>query len=114
MTVAYLNDEVVVKEAQRRLQASLPIDWEGNWYNAMDAWMALIGAAGMGASIAAVCREGQEAPSDNTLREKLDEQGWDDHIIETEASPASAPGKPGSLGKENVANSWKSISKPNG
>jgi len=83
MTVAYLNDEVLVKEAQRRLQASLPIDWEGNWYNAMDAWMALIGAAGMGTSIASTCREGQEAPSDNTLREKLDEQGWDDPIIET-------------------------------
>jgi len=83
MTVAYLNDEVVVKEAQRRLQAYLPIDWEGNWYNAMDAWLALIGAAGMGTSIAAMCREGQEAPSDNTLREKLDEQGWDDRIIET-------------------------------
>jgi len=83
MSVTYLNDEVIVKEAQRRLQASLPIDWEGNWYNAMDAWMTLIGAAGMGASIAAVCREGQEAPSGNTLREKLDEQGWDDHLIET-------------------------------
>ena len=83
MTVAYLNDEVIVKEAQRRLQASLPIDWEGNWYNALDAWMALIGAAGMGTSIAALCREGQDAPSDNTLREKLDEQGWDDRLIET-------------------------------
>jgi hypothetical protein len=83
MTAAYLNDEVVVKETQRRLQAYLPIHWEGNWYTAMDAWMALIGAAGMGASIAAVCREGQEAPSDNTLREKLDEQGWDDPLIET-------------------------------
>jgi hypothetical protein len=83
MTVAYLNDEVVVKEAQRRLQAYLPIDWEGNRYNAMDAWMALIGAAGMSTSIAAMCREGQEAPSGNTLREKLDEQGWDDRIIET-------------------------------
>ena len=83
MTGAYLNDEVVVKEAQRRLQAYLPIHWEGNWYNAMDAWMALIGAAGMNASIAAVCREGQQAPSDNTLREKLDEQGWDDRLIET-------------------------------
>jgi hypothetical protein len=83
MTVAYLNDEVVVKEAQRRLQAYLPIDWEGNWYHAMDAWMALIGAAGMSASIAAMCREGQEAPSDNTLREKLNEQGWDDCLIET-------------------------------
>ena len=83
MTAAYLNDEVIVKEAQRRLQASLPIHWEGNWYNAMDAWMALIGAAGMGTSIAAVCREGQEAPSDNTVREKLDEQGWDDRLIET-------------------------------
>jgi len=91
MTVTYLNDEVVVKEAQRRLQASLPIDWEGNWYNAMDAWMALIGAAGMSTSIAALCREGQEAPSDNTLREKLDEQGWDNHIIETEASPPTYP-----------------------
>lgn len=83
MRVDYLNDEVLVKEAQRRLQADLPIDWEGNWYNAMDAWIALIGAAGMGTSIAATCREGQEAPSDNTLREKLDEQGWDDRIIET-------------------------------
>ena len=39
--------------------------------------------SGMGASIAALCREGQEAPSDNTLREKLDEQGWDDRLIET-------------------------------
>jgi hypothetical protein len=66
MTAAYLNDEVIVKEAQRRWQASLPIDWEGTWYNAMDAWVVLIGAAGMGASMAAVCREGQEAPSDNT------------------------------------------------
>jgi len=26
----------------------------------------LIGAAGIGTSIAAICREGQEAPSDNT------------------------------------------------
>ena len=83
MAVAYLNDEVIVKEAQRRLQAYLPIDWEGNWYHAMDAWMALIGAAAMSTSMAAVCREGQEAPSDNTLREKLDEQGWDDRLIET-------------------------------
>jgi hypothetical protein len=83
MTAAYLNDEVVVKEAQRRLQAYLPIHWEGYWYNAMDAWIALIAAAGMGTSIAAVCREGQEAPSDNTLRDKLDEQGWDDRLIET-------------------------------
>ena len=82
MAVAYLNDEVIVKEAQRRLQAHLPIHWEGYWYNAMDAWMTLIGAAGMSASIAATCREGQEAPSDNTLREKLEEQGWDDPIIE--------------------------------
>jgi hypothetical protein len=48
----------------------------------MDAWMALIGAAGMSTSIAAVCREGQEAPSHNTLREKLNGQGWDDCIIE--------------------------------
>lgn len=83
MRVAYLNDEVVVKEAQRRLQSYLPIHWEGNRYNPMDAWMALIGAAGMGASMAAVCREGQQAPSDNTLREKLNEQGWDDRLIET-------------------------------
>ena len=75
MAVAYLHDEVVVKEAQRRLQDDLPIRWEGNCYHAMDAWMALIGAAGMGASLAAVCREGQEAPSDNTLRDKLGEQG---------------------------------------
>jgi hypothetical protein len=83
MAVAYLNDEVIVKEAQRRLQTSLPIHWEGNGYNAMDAWMTLIGAAGMGTSIASVCREGQEAPSDNTLRDKLGEQGWDDRLIET-------------------------------
>jgi hypothetical protein len=91
MAVAYLNDEAVVKEAQRRLQMYLPIDWEGNWYHAMDAWMALIGAAGMSTSIAALCREGQEAPSDNTLREKLDEQGWDERLIETEASPPTYP-----------------------
>ncbi len=36
MRAAYLNDEVVVKEVQRRLQAYLPIHREGNWYNAMD------------------------------------------------------------------------------
>ena len=83
MAVAYLHDEVVVKEAQRRLQDDLPIRWQGNCYHAMDAWMALIGAAGMGASLAAVCREGQEAPSDNTLRDKLGEQGWDERLIET-------------------------------
>jgi hypothetical protein len=83
MTAAYLNDDVIVKEAQRRLQTSLPMHWEGNWYNAMDAWMTLIAAAGMGASMAAVCREGQQAPSDNTLRDKLGEQGWDDPLIET-------------------------------
>jgi hypothetical protein len=83
MTAAYLNDEVIVKEAQRRLQANLPIHWEGNRYNAMDAWMTLIGAAGMGTSMAAVCREGQQAPSDNTIRDKLNEQGWDDRLIET-------------------------------
>jgi hypothetical protein len=83
MAVAYINDEVVVKEAQRRLQAYLPITWEGNRYHATDAWTALIGAAGMGASIAALCREGQQAPSDNTLRAKLDDQGWDDSVIET-------------------------------
>jgi hypothetical protein len=82
MATAYLNDEIVVKEAQRRLQAYLPIDWEGNWYNAMDAWMTLLGAVSMHTSMAAMCREGQEAPSDNTLREKLDEQGWDDRLIE--------------------------------
>lgn len=78
-----INDEVVVKEAQRRLQASLPITWEGNSYNPMHAWTTLIGAAGMGASIAAVCREGQDAPSDNIVRETLDEQGWNDSLIET-------------------------------
>lgn len=83
MATAYLNDEVIVKEAQRRLQTYLPIDWEGNWYNAMDAWMTLLGAAGMNTSMAAVCREGQEAPSDNTLRDKLNEQGWDERLIET-------------------------------
>ena len=69
--------------SQRRLQAYLPIDWEGNWYNAMDAWMTLLGAVSMNTSMAAVCREGQEAPSDNTLREKLNEQGWNDRLIET-------------------------------
>jgi hypothetical protein len=83
MAVAYINDEVVVKEAQRRLQASLPIHCEGNRYHATNAWITLIGAAGMGASMAALCREGQEAPSDNTLRDKLNEQGWDDSILET-------------------------------
>jgi hypothetical protein len=45
--------------------------------------MTLIGAASMGTSIAAVCREGQEAPSGNTLRDKLGEQGWDERLIET-------------------------------
>jgi hypothetical protein len=83
MAVAYINDEVVVKEAQRRLQASLPINWEGNRYNPMHAWTVLIGGSGMGASIAAVCREGQDAPSDNSVREKLNEQGWNDSVIET-------------------------------
>lgn len=82
MAVAYINDEVVVKEAQRRLQASLPITWEGNQYNPMHAWTVLIGGVGMGASLAAVCREGQEAPSDNSVRETLNEQGWDDRLIE--------------------------------
>ncbi len=82
MAVAYINDEVVVKEAQRRWQAYLPINWEGNQYNATHAWTTLIGAAGMGTSIAAVCREGQDAPSDNIVREKLAEQGWDDSVIE--------------------------------
>jgi hypothetical protein len=48
MTAAYLNDDVIVKEAQRRLQMSLPIHWEGNSYSAMDAWMTLIGAAADG------------------------------------------------------------------
>lgn len=83
MAVAYINDEVVVKEAQRRLQASLPITWEGNQYNPMHAWTVLIGGSGMGASIAAVCREGHEAPSGNIVRETLNEQGWDDRLIET-------------------------------
>ena len=83
MAVAYINDEVVVKEAQRRLQASLPITWEGNRYNPMHAWTVLIGGSGMGASIAAVCREGHEAPSDNIVRETLNDQGWDDRRIET-------------------------------
>ena len=83
MAVAYINDEVVVKEAQRRLQEYLPITWEGNQYNPMHAWTVLIGGVGMGASIAAVCREGQDAPSDNIVREKLSEQGWDDRVLET-------------------------------
>ncbi len=48
-------------------EALLWIHWEGNWYNAMDPWMTLIGAAGMGASMAAVCREGQLAPSHHTF-----------------------------------------------
>jgi hypothetical protein len=63
MPVAYMNDEVVVKEAQRRLQAHLPIHWEGNHYTPTPAWTVLIDGVGMGASIAAVCREGREAPS---------------------------------------------------
>ena len=83
MARAYINDEVVVKEAQRRLQAHLPITWEGNQYNPMHAWSVLIGASGMGASIAAVCREGRDAPSANIVRETLNEQGWDDRLIET-------------------------------
>ena len=83
MAVSYLNDEVVVKEAQRRLQAYLPVNWEGNQYNPMHAWTVLIGGAGMGASIAAVCREGKDAPSDNIVRETLNDQGWDDRLIET-------------------------------
>lgn len=83
MTVAYINDDIVVKEAQRRLQAHLPINWEGNRYNPMHAWTVLIGGVGMGASIAAVCREGQQAPSDNIVRETLNDQGWDDRLIET-------------------------------
>jgi hypothetical protein len=37
----------------------------------------------MGASIAAVCRDGRDAPSDNIVRETLNEQGWNDSIIET-------------------------------
>lgn len=83
MAIAYMNDEVVVKEAQRRLQAHLPITWEGHQYNPMHAWTVLIGGSGMGASIAAVCREGRDAPSDNIVRETRNEQGWDDRIIET-------------------------------
>ena len=83
MAIAYMNDEVVVKEAQKRLQAHLPITWEGNQYNPMHAWTVLIGGSGMGASIAAVCREGRDAPSDNIVRETLNDQGWDDCIIET-------------------------------
>jgi hypothetical protein len=54
MPVAYMNDEVEVKEAQRRLQAHLPITWEGNQYSPTHAWTVLIGGVGMGASIAAV------------------------------------------------------------
>ncbi len=42
MTVSYMSDEVVVKEAQRRLQAHLPINWEGNQYNPSHAWTVLI------------------------------------------------------------------------
>jgi hypothetical protein len=83
MAVAYINDEVVVKEAQRRLQEYLPITWEGNQYNPTHAWTVLLGGVGMGASIAAVCREGHEAPSDNIVRETLNDQGWDDRLIET-------------------------------
>ena len=83
MAVSYINDEVVVKEAQRRLQAHLPINWEGNQYNPTHAWTVLIGGIGMGASIAAVCREGRDAPSGNIVRETLNEQGWDDSLIET-------------------------------
>jgi hypothetical protein len=83
MAVAYLNDEVVVKEAQRRLQEYLPINWEGTQYNPTHAWTVLIGGVGMGASIAAVCREGHEAPSDNIVRETLNDQGWDDRLMAT-------------------------------
>jgi hypothetical protein len=36
-----------------------------------------LGGVGMGASIAAVCRE---APSSNIVRETLNEQGWDDGV----------------------------------
>jgi hypothetical protein len=54
MPVAYMNDEVEVKEAQRRLQAHLPITWEGNQYSPTHAWTVLMGGVGMGASIAAV------------------------------------------------------------
>jgi len=83
MAVSYMSDEVVVKEAQRRLQAHLPINWEGNQYNPTHAWTVLIGGVGMGASIAAVCREGRDAPSGNIVRETLNDQGWDDSRIET-------------------------------
>ncbi len=83
MAGASMSDDVVVKEAQRRLQAHLPINWEGNQYNSTHAWTVLIGGVGMSASIAAVCREGHEAPSGNIVRETLNEQGWDDSLIET-------------------------------
>jgi len=83
MARAYINDEVVVKEAKRRLQAHLPITWKGNQYNPLHAWTVRIGAAGLGASIAAVCREGRDAPSDTIVRETLNEQGWDDRLIAT-------------------------------
>jgi hypothetical protein len=83
MAGAYLNDEVVVKEAQRRSQASLPITWEGNHYNPLHAWTVLRGGGGMGASLAAVWREGHEAPSANSVRDTRNEQGWDDRRIET-------------------------------
>jgi hypothetical protein len=78
-----MNDEVVVKEVQRRLQAHLPVHWDGIQYHPSHAWTVLIGGVGMGASIAAVCREGREAPSGNLVRETLNEQGWDDGFIET-------------------------------
>jgi putative transposase len=78
----YINDEVVVKEAIDRLQRYLPINWDGNRYNPMDAWTVLIGAAAMESSVASTCREGEDAPNDNTLREQLNAQGWNDNLIE--------------------------------
>ena len=83
MALEYLHDDVVVKEAQRRWQAPLPITWEGNQYNPMPAWAVLLGGTGMGASMAAVCREGRAAPSDNLVRATLNEQGWDERLSET-------------------------------
>jgi len=78
----YINEEQIIKEAQNRLQRYLPIEWEGNRYNAMDAWNILIASAAMGGSLASVCRECKDTPHNNTLRDQLTAQNWNDEQIE--------------------------------
>jgi hypothetical protein len=58
----------------------------------------------MGASLAAVCREGHEAPSDNSVRETLNEQGWDERRIETACNDLLAKALDSALGK--VVSRW--------